>query len=169
MSEIVPTRPRDRELIVKMELRRLMGVYGGLTAAQLADMVDESDDTVEQWLSPNSRANVPARILCAPRLHRGVREGLIKVFADMAGEAPVHGAESLEAHAGVVVHYAGNVLSILSKPLVRANASSATAAQIMATVHPLRVALDALDTLCLRRVRDRVTTGAKPAAKGGAS
>lgn len=168
MSETLPTRPRDREQLVKMELRRLLGIYA-LTAAQFADMVDESDDTVEQWLSPNSRVNVPARVLCAPRLHRGVRRGLIKVFDDMVGDPIPHGAESLEAHAGVVVHFAGNLLSILVKPLARANVSSATAAQIMATARPLAEALDAFDSLCLRRVRDRVTTGALPAAKGGPS
>lgn len=159
MNDSTPTRPRDREALLKAALRRGAGIYD-LSASQLADMADEENDTVEQWLSPHSRVNVPARLLAAPRLHRGLRAFLFSELDRLAGEALTLGADTAEAQNAVALRACGQFVIVSSPVVTVERIGTELAQQLLVTGERASAAFNAM---CVR-MRRRVVTGGYPRA-----
>lgn len=155
MTQAAPTRrPRDREELLKQELRTGASLYD-LSAARIADMCDETDDLVEQWLSPTSRVNVPLRILTAPRLHRGLRTYLLEGLDRQAGEAPTHGADTPETQTMVALRLVGQFVTATAATMADAHIGRESAAQLLVIVERNLTSLSALAS----RLRQRVSNG----------
>lgn len=146
---------------MKQRLRQAMGVYDQ-SVAQIADQTDEEDSTVEQWVSPISRVNVPARIVCAGRLHRGVRAMLIAAFDELAGEAPVYGAATPEAQAACALRAAGQFVIVASPAVTADRIELELAESLLVTGEKANVAFAAL----CARMRGRVISCLSRAARG---
>lgn len=158
-----PLRARDHALLEKQALRVGLELCG-LSVAQLADCLGVEDDTVEAWVSPTRPNHVPAWIERHPRLPRVLRDFLRAERDRSAGDPPVHGAETPEAQARVVLCATGQLVSALAAAGSDAaeRFSPETASQLSRIVDRAITTLTAFSA----RLRQRRITGGYAPARG---
>ena len=165
-TAISPTTPRSfrsAALARKRSLRTGMAVLG-ISVAQLAAALDIEDDTVEAWVSEHRANHVPACIDDMPGMPRALREWL-RSESDRAYGDTVHGAETPEAQAAVVLTTMGQMLTATAAVLPVEHIGHELAAQLIALGERHVKAM----TAWLARLRQRVVTRGHAAAKGGAA
>ena len=162
MSAIAPTPPRARDcaLARKRSLRTGMAVLG-FSVPFLADRLGVEDDTVEAWLSESRPNHVPGWIEDHAGMPRALREWL-RSESDRAYGDHVHGAESPEAQAAVVITTAGQVFTAIGASLPVDRIGHELAAQLVVVGERHVAAVVAW----LARLRQRaVTRGHGPAGR----
>jgi hypothetical protein len=161
MSAHFPTHPvlfRDAALNKKRDLRTGMAVLH-ISVPMLARELGVEDDQVEAWVSETRANHVPACIEDMPGLPRALRDWMRSASDRRYGER-IHGAETPEAQAAVVLLTMGQMLTVTAAVIPVDHIGHELAAQLIVIGERLVTALCAW----LARLRQRVITRGHGAA-----